>query len=333
MSTPSLVATMSNVDRYLEAAERPNTRRSYQAATRHFEEDWGGHLPASPQSISEYLARYAGVLSVNTLKQRLAALAKWHAEHGFADPTRAAVVRKVLKGIQALHPAAEKRAAPLHFTQLIHVADAIVTSGIEGNRARRLRALRDRAFLLLGFWRGFRGDELINLQVEHVTIVPGRGMALFLADSKADRQNAGTTFRVPMLSRWCPVSATTAWIHEAKLQQGPLFRRIDRWGQLSSTPLHANSVIPLLRRLFSDTGLPSPSQYSGHSLRRGFAGWAADNGWDVKTLMEYVGWKDVHSALRYIDGADGFQRDRFETAIGAQPARLLTSDAGAPLET
>ena len=47
-------------------------------------------------------------------------------------------------------------------------------------------------------------------------------------------------------------------------------------------------------------------EFSSHSLRRGFAGWATANGWDLKTLMEYVGWKDVKSAMRYIDVADPF---------------------------
>lgn len=52
-------------------------------------------------------------------------------------------------------------------------------------------------------------------------------------------------------------------------------------------------------------------------MRRGFANWANDNGWDVKSLMEYVGWRDVKSALRYIDGADAFGRQRIERAFSA----------------
>src|SRR3546814_15773774 len=104
---------MTTLDRYLDAATRENTRRSYQSAMRHFEVEWGGHLPATADSIAHYLADHAGRLATNTLKQRLAALAQWHVEHGFADPTRAPVVRKVLKGIQMLHPTIEKRAHPL----------------------------------------------------------------------------------------------------------------------------------------------------------------------------------------------------------------------------
>lgn len=88
---------MTKVDRYLEAATRANTRRSYESATRHFEVNWGGHLPATADNVARYLADYADQLAVNTLKHRLASLAKWHAEHGFADPTRAPLV---LKGIQ-----------------------------------------------------------------------------------------------------------------------------------------------------------------------------------------------------------------------------------------
>jgi len=69
-----------------------------------------------------------------------------------------------------------------------------------------------------------------------------------------------------------------------------------------------------LRELLSKAGLPEFKQYSSHSLRRGFAGWANANQWDVKTLMQYVGWRDVQSALRYIDGADPFAAFRATTS-------------------
>src|SRR5690606_5945668 len=46
--------------------------------------------------------------------------------------------------------------------------------------------------------------------------------------------------------------------------------------------------------------------YSSHSLRRGFATWAAASGWDLKALMHYVGWRDMKSALRYVDATTSF---------------------------
>lgn len=54
-------SNMSDVERYIEAATRDNTRRSYQAAIEHFEVDWGDaahHIRASgPLSCS--LCQYA----------------------------------------------------------------------------------------------------------------------------------------------------------------------------------------------------------------------------------------------------------------------------------
>jgi hypothetical protein len=174
---------------------------------------------------------------------------------GFPDPTKTPHARKALKGIATLHPVTQKRAKPLSH-------------------------LRNRALVLLGFWRGFRSDELSRLCVEQVTIEPGRG--------------------------------------------------IDRWGRLSNEGLHAGSFVPLLRALFRAAGVPAPESYSSHSLRRGFANWANSNGWDVKMLMEYVGWKDVRSAMRYVDAADPFAQHRIESALAVTP---LASPSSAPAAT
>ena len=278
---------MSDVDRYLEAATRNNTRRSYHSAVRHFEVEWGGFLPASADSVARYLAEHAKTLSINTLRQRLAALAQWHLTQGFPDPTRAPHVRKVLKGIQALHPAQERRAKPLQLTQLEKLV-AWLDQRIEA-AAGETHALqvytRDKALVLIGFWRGFRSDELTRLQVEHITVEPGRGMMIFLPRSKTDRNRLGTTYKAPALSRLCPVAAYGAWLAVSGLAEGAVFRRIDRWGQMADDGLQASSMVPLLRTLFLKAGVPQADRYSSHSLRRGFATWANGNQWDLKMLM------------------------------------------------
>ncbi|OGB21540.1 MAG: hypothetical protein A3I66_00200 [Burkholderiales bacterium RIFCSPLOWO2_02_FULL_57_36] len=101
----------------------------------------------------------------------------------------------------------------------------------------------------------------------------------------------------------------------ARPEAGPVFRLIDRWGHVGQDSLHADSLIPLLRAIFTDAGIVDPADYSGHSLRRGFANWATGNGWDLKTLMEYVGWKSMQSALRYVDSADPFAQQRIELML------------------
>ena len=313
---------MNKVDTYTYAATRDNTRRSYKSAVRHFEIEWGGFLPASADSLARYLADYADSLAINTLQQRLAALAQWHIDQGFPDPTKSPIVRKVLKGIRTLHPAQEKRARPLQLEQIGHVVgwqdSAIAEAVATGRREVQLRHTRNRALLLLGFWRGFRGDELTRLQVEHVDAIAGQGMTCFLPQSKGDRQAKGTTFKAPALASLCPVDAYLAWIELSGLVAGPVFRGVDRWGHVGDAGLHINSLVPLLRAIFDAAGVPFADQYSGHSLRRGFANWATSNGWDLKTLMEYVGWRDVHSAMRYVDAVDPFTQLRSSGSLAMQ---------------
>ena len=224
-----------------------------------------------------------------------------------------------MRGIRALHPTQEKQAKPLQLDELERVVDALdhaVDEARRGtDRASELRNLRDKSLILLGFWRGFRSDELSRLHVEHVEASAGEGITCFLGRTKGDRQNLGSTFRAPALSRRCPVEAYLDWIGAAQLTVGPVYRAIDRWGHVGENGLHIDSIAPLLRTMLKNGGLEAASEYSGHSLRRGFANWAASDGWDVKSLMEYVGWRDMKSALRYLDASVLFTKDRIEHSL------------------
>ena len=103
-------------------------------------------------------------------------------------------------------------------------------------------------------------------------------MICYLAKTKGDRALNGQYYQVPALKHLCPVQAYLDWLMISELTSGVVFRSINRWGHISSDAL-----------------------YSVHSLRLGFANWATSNGWDIKTLMEYVGWKNMNSTMRYID--------------------------------
>lgn len=315
-----------DIERYLRASTRANTRRSYQQALDHYEVTYGGFLPATSDAIVRYLVDHASTLSSNTLKLRLAALAQWHVSHGFPDPTKTPLVRQIVKGIRTLHPRQEKQAEPLLLRQLeqcvLGLEEAEGRARADNDWPRLLRCCRDRALVLIGFWRAFRSDELCRLRVEHIQVRAGEGMQLFLPWSKGDRDNHGQTFSAPALAKLCPVQAYVDWISLAGIARGPVFRGIDRWGHLAEQGLHPNSVVTLLRGVLELAGL-SAEFYSSHSLRRGFATWATRSGWDLKTLMQYVGWSDGKSALRYVDSMGGFpgQLSALQLIPG-QPERL-----------
>ncbi|HCF2619840.1 TPA: site-specific integrase [Pseudomonas aeruginosa] len=315
------------IERYLQAGTRASTRRSYQQALEHFEVTWGGFLPATSDAIVRYLVDHAAMLSSNTLKLRLAALAQWHVSQGFPDPTKTPLVRQILKGIRTLHPRQEKQAEPLQLRQLeqcvLWLEQAEGRARAEDDWPRLLRCCRDRALMLIGFWRAFRSDELCRLQVEHIQVRPGEGMQLFLPWSKGDRDNQGQTYSAPALARLCPVQAYNDWICVAGIARGPVFRGIDRWGHLREQGLHPHSVIPLLRAVLKAAGLPA-ELYSSHSLRRGFATWATRSGWDQKALMGYVGWRDAKSVLLYVDST-GFFPGQLRPMVPGLEAEALSS--------
>ena len=285
---------------YLQAARRDSTQRRYAQAVEHFEVEWGGVLPASSESVVHYLAAYGAQLSSNTLRTHLAALAQWHQQYGFDDPTKASRVRDVLRGIQALHPQPIKQAEALQLQMLEACIEGLVGQLSSDLVALQLRAARDQALILIGFWRALRGDELCRLRVEHIQVREGHELEIFLASSKTDRDHRGRTLVVPALKRLCPVDAYQHWLAVSGINQGPVFRAIDRWGHLSEERVNPNSLSRILRLAFLRSGLAGEG-YTAHSLRRGFATWASRNQWSSKALMEYVGWRDVQSAVRYVE--------------------------------
>lgn len=298
--------TTDKVQQYIAAATRDNTRKSYRSAIEHYEVHWGGLLPATSSQIARYLTDYAERLSSSTLKQRLSALAGWHIEQGFPDPTKASVVKKVLKGIREIHPFTPKVSPGLPLKELEQAISWLEARMAEDGAAASLTMFRDKALLLVGFWRGFRSDELCRLDRDSTIIHPREGAVFYLHRSKGDRNTLGREYKMPALERLCPVSALTQWLELANITSGPIFRKIDKWGKIADTGLAPGSMLPLVRKILTQANIPSADNYGSHSLRRGFANWATDNGWDLKTLMEYVGWRDVKTAMRYVDASAPF---------------------------
>jgi len=311
----------SAVEQYVLAADCDNTVKTYAAALRNFEEVWKGLLPATAYTVARYLAEHAETYRLSTLRLHLAALARWHADNGFADPTRSPLVHKVLRGIRAKHAVPQKRARPLQLDLLEGVSDWLLNAQASarkhGRRTELLRRSRDRALLLLGFWRAFRSDELANMRIEEVEAQRGKGLTCRPRKTKTTGEGEDRAFHCPALSRLCPVEAYLDWIELSGLKTGPVFPGIDRWGRVSTSHMLSKAVLPLLRRILHEAGAEEAASYSSHSLRRGFANWASSNGWDLKELMEHVGWRDVNSALRYVDVSQDSLKSKFERGLAA----------------
>lgn len=103
----------------------------------------------------------------------------------------------------------------------------------------------------------------------------------------------------------CPVRALTAWIEAAGVTSGPIFRRVDRHGNILG-PMTSQTVALVVKRAAAAAGL-DPAKYSGHSLRAGFVTQGAINGASESNIMRSTGHKSHDTVRGYIRIANIFK--------------------------
>ncbi len=139
-------------------------------------------------------------------------------------------MKKGLKGIAELHPVVQKQAKPIQLDQLTLLVNSFDRFIENGSPKEALQSIRDKALLLIGFWRAFRSDELTRLCVEHIQSESGKGMEIFVPPKyKGDHSRLGRRYKAPALKQLCPVEAYLGWISAAQVKTGPVFRSINRW--------------------------------------------------------------------------------------------------------
>ena len=289
---------------YIENAKTANTLRAYSADWQDFAafcvETGADSLPASPETIANYLAVRADFLKPATLTRRLTAIRATHAEQGFStrNPASAPIVRLTLAGIKRTKGTRQTAKAPLLSSDLERLMTANVFHGLTG--------LRDRALLLLGFAAALRRSELAAVRAEHLTFTHD-GVVLLLPRSKGDQTGRGAELAIPYAKTpaLCPVRALQAWMSAAHIQQGAVFQAIDQKGGLSGTAINPRTVAEIVKRYTARLGY-NTAIYSGHSLRRGFATDAAAHGIEFPAIMHQTRHKSEHQAMRYVEAGRKF---------------------------
>ena len=115
---------------------------------------------------------------------------------------------------------------------------------------------RDRALILLGFAGAFRRSELVGLDIADCAFGKD-GLTVTLRRSKTDQDGAGRKIGIPYGSNpeTCPVRTIQAWIEQAGIDAGPLFRSINRHGQVQPGRLSGIDVARVVKKLAVRAGL------------------------------------------------------------------------------
>jgi len=164
--------------------------------------------------------------------------------------------------------------------------------------------LRARGLLLLGFAAALRRSELVGLDAADVEETHD-GLVITVRRSKTDQKGAGRKIGVPYGSHSTtyPVPSWRSWIRAAGVDYGPLFRGVDRHGNIAAQRLGDRGVALIVKRRAEAAGI-DPDTVSGHSLRAGLATSAAAVGVSERVTAATTGHKSMTVLRGYIrDGS------------------------------
>jgi site-specific recombinase XerD len=313
----------------LAAGTADSTRRAYSTDWAQFTDWCAGNgrtaLPATPETIVEYVTvltttprpKTGRPYSPSSIERAVAAIRTAHSAANLNPPSTKGA-RIVLRGYRdrlarAKDPAAKpKRAQPAVPTALRAMLATLDRDTLIGKR--------DAALLLLGYATAARVSELVALDlVDAVETEQGIEASVYRKKIKAFTESA-----VPYGSNpaTCPVRAVRALreaLAEVDRTEGPLFVRIDRHGRIAppmyrrGVPigdpfgrLTAQAAAQVVERTAAAADLEG--QWTGHSLRRGFATAARKAGHDLVRIGRHGGWADGSKALLgYFEDSDRWE--------------------------
>lgn len=287
---------------YLQAAMSDNTRKAYRSAIRQFEK-WGGRLPSDRDTVVHYLLARAKSLNPRTLDLHLTAISQWHHYQGLIDPVSDPLVRKTMEGVRRTQGQPKRKAKAL---RLEHIAQMV-------NHLRQLpdtkKKQRDIALVLTGFFGAFRRSELVAIQIGYLVWEP-EGLLIKLPRSKTDQQATGLVRALPFgAPGCCPATAMRNWIESVEINEGPIFRPINRWDKVQPKALNSGAINELLKTLGNACQFDFVSDLSSHSFRRGLSTSAARERVDFELIKKQGGWKSDATVWEYIEEGQQFNNN------------------------
>ncbi len=201
------------------------------------------------------------------------------------------VVSETLKGIRRAIGTAQHGKKPLLTADIRRII---------AHYPKNLTGTRDRALVLTGFAGAFRRSELAAIDFTDVSFCRD-GLVIDLRRSKTDQEASGRKVGIPFGqdAATCPVRSLRRWLKESHIKSGPVFRAIDRHGNLAPRGIHRASVSWILKRAARRARMKT-EPLGGHSLRAGCATQASMNGANERDIMRQTGHKSAETLAKYI---------------------------------
>ena len=306
-----------------------NTRRAYRA-------DWDAFpswclerdrapLPGSPETVASYLRwmidrptctivdeyrlgnrfvkrrRQQRPAKTSTVRRHQVAIGMAHRAAGVDDPTKELYVTTIAKGIRN-----ERGTTPKQKRAFERDALVIALAKIQDER---LITLRNRAMILLACTGAFRRSELVGIDVDDLMADAEHGLEVILRRSKTNQEGQHESVLIPFARNeaQCAVRAVEAWRLRAGIEAGPLFRAIDRHGNVGARSLSSGVVAEIAKEFALLAGL-EPHEFAAHSLRAGWITAAAQDGRAERDMMHHSRHRNIQVFRGYVRAATKWQQ-------------------------
>jgi len=292
----------------LRSSKASNTLRAYKSDFKDFGTFCAKHgfdsLPSEPKIVSLYLTHLSKNSKISTLRRRLVSISMVHKLKGHYLDTKNPIIIENLMGIKRVKGSIQKGKKPI----LINHLKAIINI-IDQQKIGEIKKARDKTIILVGFGGGFRRTEIISIDHEDLEFVP-EGVKITIKKSKTDQFGEGMIKGLPYFSNenYCPVINLKKWLELSNIKSGPIFRRFSKGLTLTKNRLTDQSVVLIIKDYLNLAGIENKN-YSGHSLRSGFATVAAESGADERSIMAMTGHKTTQMVRRYIREANIFKNN------------------------
>lgn len=293
---------LDSLKKYYYQQYAASTLESYRSDWKIFclwcQEKGKSHLPADPVNIATFLCDQAEKgMKASTISRRKVAIRYYHTLSGIEpSPTDSEIVKAAMRGIRRTIGLQREPKEPLIAERIKRMIKFTPDT---------LIGKRDRAILLFGFAGAFRRSELTKLTIEDLIMVE-EGVRVVVRRSKTDQEGSGQIVPVIKGDNVCPVDALKQWIKASRMESGPVFRRIRKWGYVCESPLTGYSIGRIVKDYARKAGYDA-SQFAGHSLRSGFLTSAAMNGASIFRMMAISRHKSVQTLQMYVRMADEFK--------------------------
>ena len=293
----------------LQSSKAMNTVRAYKSDFKDFGlfcvQNGFKNLPSDPKIVSLYLTHLSTKeVKLSTIKRRLVSIGVIHKMKGHYLDTKHPVIVENLMGIKRRKGTVQKGKKPILINDLKKILKVIDEQNIQD-----IKKLRDKSIILIGFSGGFRRNEIVSLDYEDLDFVH-EGLKITVKRSKTDQFGEGSIKALPYFedSVYCPVTILQRWLNISKIRKGSLFRRFSKGSKLTNDRLTDQTVALLIKDYLNIAGIDSKN-YSGHSLRSGFATSAAESGAEERSIMAMTGHKSTEMVRRYIKEANLFKNN------------------------